>query len=48
DVAVMEVECRARGDLRCRFVFGGASALEALYADLAAGRDLEASLAALR
>ncbi|MBI4408194.1 MAG: hypothetical protein HY561_00705 [Gemmatimonadetes bacterium] len=48
DVAVMEVECRARGDLRCRFLFGGASALEALYADLAAGRDLEASLAALR
>jgi predicted hydrocarbon binding protein len=30
DVAVLEVECRSRGDQRCRFLFGGAIAVYAL------------------
>jgi hypothetical protein len=47
DVAVLEVECRSRGDARCRFLFGGPAALDALFGQLAAGRELEDSLAAL-
>ncbi|HWV55957.1 MAG TPA: 4-vinyl reductase [Longimicrobiales bacterium] len=46
-VAVLEVECRARGDLRCRFLFGGAPALEAVHAGLVAGQPLEATLEAM-
>ena len=46
-IAVLEVECRARGDLRCRFLFGGVPALEALHAGLAAGKPLEATLESL-
>jgi predicted hydrocarbon binding protein len=37
DVAVIEVECRARGDARCRFLFGGAEAVHAVYDRLTAG-----------
>lgn len=37
DVAVLEVECRGRGDARCRFLFGGADAVYAVYERLAAG-----------
>jgi predicted hydrocarbon binding protein len=48
DVAVLEVECRSSGDPRCRFLFGAPAALDAVFADLAAGRDVDASLAALR
>lgn len=46
-VGVLEVECRSRGDLRCRFLFGGAAALGPLYTGLVAGQDLDAALAAL-
>jgi len=46
-VGVLEVECRSRGDLRCRFAFGGQDALEAVYGALAQGHDLDQALAAL-
>lgn len=42
EVAVLEVECRSRGDDVCRFLFGAPDALDALYrraADGAAWRD---------
>src|SRR5688572_18994012 len=35
DVAVMEVECRSRGDQRCRFLIGGADAVYAIYERMA-------------
>jgi predicted hydrocarbon binding protein len=47
EVAVLEVECRSRGDARCRFLFGAPAALEALYANIATGQDVDSSLAAL-
>lgn len=46
-IGVLEVECRSRGDLRCRFLFGGAAALEQVHGRLAAGKHLEAALEAL-
>lgn len=47
DVGVLEVECRSRGDLRCRFLFGGADALGHVYAALRAGRDVASAIAEL-
>ena len=47
DVGVLEVECRSRGDLCCRFVFGGHDALDTLYQALARGQSLEQALAVL-
>jgi hypothetical protein len=44
-VAVMEVECRARGDERCRFLFGGAEAVYAVYDRLAAGDTADSAIA---
>jgi predicted hydrocarbon binding protein len=46
-VAVLEVECRSRGDARCRFLFGSPEALDAVYAHVANGVGAEESLAAL-
>lgn len=46
-VGVLEVECRSRGDLRCRFIFGGSAAIDAVYAATLQGRTVEESLAAL-
>lgn len=37
EVAVMEVECRAADDERCRFLFGGATALGAVYQGMTEG-----------
>lgn len=37
EVAVLEVECRSRGDTRCRFAFGGAEAVYTLYERINAG-----------
>lgn len=37
EVGVIESECRSRGDLRCRFLFGGRHALEKVYAGIRAG-----------
>jgi hypothetical protein len=36
-VAVMEVECRSRGDARCRFLAGAPESLSALYDRMAQG-----------
>ncbi len=47
DVGVLEVECRSRGDLACRFVFGGRDALDAVYAALLNGQELDQALAHL-
>lgn len=47
DIGALEVECRSRGDLRCRFIFGGRPALERLYHALSAGHDFDAALAEL-
>lgn len=48
EVAVLEVECRSRGDERCRFLYGSAPALDAVYARLRAGEAVGDTLAALR
>jgi len=48
EIAVLEVECRARGDSRCRFLFGSPANLESVFAGLAAGRDVAGSIAELR
>jgi predicted hydrocarbon binding protein len=44
DVAVLEVECRSRGEGRCRFLFGGADAVYAVYERIAAGDSADAAL----
>lgn len=46
-VAVLEVQCRTRGDARCRFGFGSEGAVHALYGQLLEGRDLERALSVL-
>ncbi len=46
-VGVLEVECRSRGDLSCRFVFGGHDALDVVYEALAHGQELDQALAQL-
>lgn len=48
EVAVLEVECRSRGDERCRFLFGGAEAVYRVYEDMAAGTAADHALAQLR
>lgn len=47
DVAVLEAECRSRGDAHCRFLFGSPAALDALYTKLRSGEDVQESIAAL-
>jgi predicted hydrocarbon binding protein len=44
DVAVLEVECGSRADRRCRFLFGGADAVYAVYERLASGESADAAL----
>jgi hypothetical protein len=44
EVGVMEVECRARGDARCRFLFGGTDAVFTVYERMAAGEPPDAAL----
>jgi predicted hydrocarbon binding protein len=48
EVAVLEVECRSRGDQRCRFLYGSAAALDAVYARLRSGDAVGETLATLR
>lgn len=43
-VAVMEVECRSRGDARCRFLAGAPDTLGVLYERLAAGESYARAL----
>jgi predicted hydrocarbon binding protein len=44
DVAVLESECLGRGDEHCRFLFGGADAVYALYERLSAGEPADEAL----
>jgi hypothetical protein len=37
EVGVLETACRSRGDLHCRFLFGGRIALDRLYTGICAG-----------
>src|SRR5690606_24001752 len=47
DVAVLEVECRSRGDARCRFLFGGPASLDAVFEGVCAGEPVADTLARL-
>jgi predicted hydrocarbon binding protein len=47
ELAVLEVECRSRGDARCRFLFGNPTTLEVLYGRLRAGDSIDQSIEAL-
>ena len=46
-VAVLEIECRSRGDARCAFAFGSAATLERLYGHLVEADALDQALARL-
>lgn len=43
-VAVLEVECRSRGDARCRFLSATPEVLERVYNDMTAGKTYEDAL----
>jgi predicted hydrocarbon binding protein len=43
-VAVLEAECRSRGDSRCVFLFGAPETMNVVHGDLAAGSDLDRAL----
>lgn len=43
-VAVMEVECRSRGDARCRFLSATPEVLEKVYTEMTQGRSYEDAL----
>jgi predicted hydrocarbon binding protein len=43
-VSVMEVECRCRGDARCRFLSATPEVLEKVYSEMTAGRGYEEAL----
>ena len=47
EVAVLELECRSRGDARCRFAFGAPEIMGAVYQYILDGADAEQSIAAL-
>lgn len=47
DPAVMEVECRSRGDARCRFVIGGGETLDRLYQEMREGASAAESIGRL-
>jgi len=47
EVAVLEVECRSRGDARCRFLYGSPQNMDSVFGRLRAGAALEESLTAL-
>lgn len=47
EIAVLEAECRSRGDARCRFLFGAPDTLHEVYERLRAGDDVDALVAAL-
>jgi len=44
-VSVMEVECRSKGDARCRFLSATPEVLEKVYNEMTAGRSYEEALA---
>ncbi len=43
-LAALEVECRSTGAPRCRFLLGGAEALDAAYEEMARGGDYASAL----
>lgn len=45
-VAVMEVECRSKGDGRCRFLSAPPAVLDKVYNEMTAGRSYEEALSA--
>ncbi|MFQ5551897.1 MAG: V4R domain-containing protein [Gemmatimonadales bacterium] len=45
-VAVMEVECRSRGDSECRFLMGSPETLQVVYEFMTEGRDYTSALTA--
>jgi predicted hydrocarbon binding protein len=47
EIAVLEVECRSRGDERCRFLFGAPATLEALYGRLRSGEPVDQTIESL-
>lgn len=47
DIAVLETECRSRGDEHCRFLFGSPVALDALYTRLRSGENVQDSISTL-
>ncbi len=44
-IAVMEVECRSKGDARCRFLSATPGILDKVYNDMTAGKTYEEALA---
>lgn len=46
-VAVLEVECRGRGDARCTFAFGSETAIHEVYGEMLEGADLAGALESL-
>lgn len=46
-ISVLEVECRSRGDARCRFLFGSAEAMQAVYDRVGSGASADSVLAEL-
>lgn len=46
-LAVMEVECRSRGDQRCRFLLGSTEVMQRVYEGMAAGEDYDAAVKTL-
>jgi hypothetical protein len=46
-VAVLEVECRSRGDDACAFAFGSEPAIQHIYARLLEGADLQEAVSTL-
>ncbi len=44
DVAVLETECRGRGDARCRFLFGSPAVLGLLYEEILQGTTYDEAL----
>lgn len=45
-VAVMEVECRSRGDSRCRFLIGAPATLQTVYQSMVEGKEYSETLSA--
>ena len=46
-IAVLEVECRSRGDQRCRFMFGAPESMQAVYGLMRSGQEPDKLLDAL-
>jgi len=47
EVAVLEIECRSRGDSRCRFLYGAPETLDAVYGRILSGERIDESIASL-